>query len=45
MVKNPLANAGDGFDIWSGMIPHIIRQINLCIKLLKPAYLEPALKH
>ena len=28
VVKNPLANWGDGFDPWSGKIPHVMEQLS-----------------
>ena len=36
MVKNPLANAGERIDPWSGKIPCVEGQLHLCTTATEP---------
>ena len=36
VVENPPANAGDGFEPWSGKIPHAAEQLSLCTTTTEP---------
>ena len=38
VVKNPPANAGDGFNPWSGKIPHAAEQLSPCATTTEPVF-------